>query len=91
MGPGKPHETQQIQVQGLVPELRQHPLPIQAGVCKDRAQPCQKGPGGTGGQEAGHEPALCPPDPECQLDPGLHQKQRGQQVREGTLHVCSAL
>ena len=28
---GEPHEIQQIQVQGLAPGSRQHPLPIQAG------------------------------------------------------------
>jgi len=32
---------------------------------------------------AGHEPAVCPHSPESQLDPGLHQKQRGQQGEGG--------
>jgi len=47
--PGKPHEVQQIQVQGLAPWLRQHPTLIQAGNEKIRAQTCRKGPGSTGG------------------------------------------
>jgi len=40
----------------------------------------QKKPGGTGGWEAGHEPAMCPHSPNSQLYPGLCQKNRGQQV-----------
>ena len=58
MGPGEPHEVQQTQVQGLAPGSWQPSLAVQAGGCKDRAQPCQKGLGGTGGWEAGHEPAV---------------------------------
>ena len=32
-------EVQQIQVQGLAPGLRQHPLSVQVRGCKDGAQP----------------------------------------------------
>ena len=49
VGPGEPHEVQQTQVQGLAPGSWQPSLAVQAGGCKDRAQPCQKGLGGTGG------------------------------------------
>jgi len=38
---------------------------------------------GTGGWEAGHEPAMCPHSPESQPDPGLHEKKCGQQVKGG--------
>ena len=46
-------------------------------------QPCQKRPGGTGGWEVGHEPAMCPCSPESQLHLGLHQNKCGQQVNGG--------
>jgi len=35
--------------------------------------PAEKRPGGTGGWQAGHKPAVCPRSPEMQLYPGLHQ------------------
>ena len=37
---------------------------------------------GTGGWQAGYEPAMCPHSPESQLYPGLHPK-GGQQVEGG--------
>jgi len=49
---------------------------------KDRAQPCQEGLEGTGGWQAGREPAMCPSSLEGQPYPELHPKQQGQQVRE---------
>ena len=42
-----------------------------------------KNPRGTGGWEAGREPAMCPYSPESQPYPGLHQKQCGQQGEGG--------
>jgi len=38
-------------------------------------------PGGTGGWQAGHEPAICSHSPKSQPYPGLHQKKCGQQVK----------
>ena len=43
----------------------------------------EKDPGGSGGWQAGHEPAMCPCSPESQSYPGLHQKIRGQQGKGG--------
>ena len=82
-GPGEPHDIQQIQVQGLVPGLRQPPLPIQTGGWKDWEQPCWKQHGGNGGWQPGHELAICPCNPESQLYPELHQKMCGQQFKGG--------
>ena len=36
--------------------------------------------GGTGGWEAGHEPAICTHSPENQSYPGVHQRKWGQQT-----------
>ena len=43
----------------------------------------EKDPGGSGGWQAGHEPAMCPCSPESQSYPGLHQKKCGQWVKGG--------
>jgi len=51
-------------------------LSVQAGRCKGGVKSCQKG--GTGGWEAGHEPAMCPHRPESQPYPGLQQKKQGE-------------
>lgn len=49
VGPGDPHEIQQIQVQGVAPGSRL-PLPsLQMRGCKDRVQPCWKKLEVTGG------------------------------------------
>jgi len=42
-----------------------------------------EGLGDTHGRKAGHEPTMSARSPESQLYPGLHQKQRGQQVEGG--------
>ena len=83
MGPGTLHEVQQSQLQDLALESWQPLLLRQAGGCKDREQSFQKGFEGTGGWQAGHEPAMCSLIPESQPCPGLHQKKRDQQVERG--------
>jgi len=60
-----------------------NPMQYKLGGCKDRAKPCQKGPGSIGGWEAGHDPAMCSHSPESQSYPGLHQKHHGQQGKGG--------
>ena len=49
MQPGDPQEVQQSQVQGVAFGLWLPLLSEQAAGCKEGAQPCQKGPRGTGG------------------------------------------
>ncbi|RMC05495.1 hypothetical protein DUI87_18688 [Hirundo rustica rustica] len=46
---------------------------------------------GTTGDEKLHKPAVCAHNPESQLNPGLHHKEYGQQVKGGdsTLLLCS--
>jgi len=39
--------------------------------------------GGTGGWQVGHEPTVCPCNPENQLYPGLHQKKDGHLAEGG--------
>jgi len=67
---GEPHEIQHIQVEDLAPGSWQPLLSVQAGGYKDGAQPYKKGSGGTGGWQAGHEPAMCNCNLENQLYPG---------------------
>jgi len=43
VGPGKPHEVQQIQLQGLTHGLWQPKLPIQTWGCMNGTQPYWKG------------------------------------------------
>jgi len=47
-------------------------VPISAGRCM------------FGGRQADHEPAVCPGCQEGQWDPGVHQEERGQQVKGGS-------
>ena len=61
----------------------QPPASVQAGGWRDWEQPCREGLRGAGGWKAHHDPAVCACSPERQLCPGLHQKQRGQQVERG--------
>jgi len=84
-------EVQQSRVQNLAPGLQQPPQSIQSGGGIDRAQFYQKGLQGPGGWQAGHEPAVCPHDPEGLLYSELHQKQCVSRVREVILPLCSAL
>ena len=46
-------------------------------------QPCRKGPGGAGWQQAPQEPSLCPGSPEGKLHSGARQTQHNQPVRRG--------
>ena len=67
MGPWKPNEVQQGQVQGAALGLGQSQVFIQTGERSPWEQPCREGLGGRGGREAGHEPAVCACSPEGQL------------------------
>lgn len=55
---------------------------------------CMEGLGGCGGWKTGHEPTVCTPSPEGELNPGLCHKQGGQGGREGIVPLwdpaCSA-
>jgi len=80
VGSGEPPEVQQGQVQGFAPGCN---LPVQTGWWKNGAQPCRKDLGATGGWQAGHEPAVCPHNPDSQLYPWLHPKYRDQHIEGG--------
>ena len=62
--------------------LGQSQAQIPAGRRMDWEQPWG-GLRSAGWWEAQHDPAMCTGSPEGQLHPGLHQKQRGQQVEGG--------
>ena len=46
-------------------------------------QPCRKGSGGAGQQQAQHESAACPGSQEGKSHPGVHPAQHNQQIRRG--------
>jgi len=50
---------------------------------------CEEGPGCSGGQEVGHEPAVSPHSQEGQWDPGMHYKECGQQGEGASLLCCA--
>ena len=81
VGPGKPHEIQQIQVQDLAPGSRQPFLPVQAADERVEHSPAKKDLRGAVGWQDGRKPGVCPHSPDSQLYPGLHQKQCGWQVK----------
>ena len=49
----------------------------------DGEELCREGPGCSGGQHVGHEPAVCLCGQEDQWYPGVHYKECGQQVKGG--------
>ena len=83
VGPCEPCEVEQGQVQGLAHGWGQSQAQIQAGKRMDWEQPWGEGLGGAGWWETHHDLATCIHNPESQLCPGLHQKQRGQQIKGG--------
>jgi len=91
--PGESHGVQQIQAQHLAHWLWQLMQSVQTGGWKDGAQPCWKGPGGTGGWQVQQVLIVCSRSPESQPYPGLHEKMCGHQVlSEGViLPLFSAL
>jgi len=59
--------------------------------CSQGLELCGDGPGGPGGQQVVHEPAVCPGGQEGQWDPRVHGKERGWQVEGGDPPLCCAL
>lgn len=89
-GPIEHHEVQQSQVQSLHLGRGSPHCQYKLGDVRIEHSPAEKD-WGYWWMEAGHEPAACPRCTEIQPDPGLHPEQRGQQVREVLLPLCSAL
>ena len=54
-------------------------------------QPCRKGSGGAGQQQAPHEPAACPGSPEGKSHPGVHQTQHNQPGKRGDGPAVSSI
>jgi len=65
--------------------------PAQAEWCKDGAQPCQKGLGGTDGWEAGCEPAMCLAAQKANCILGCIKRSMARRAREVILLLCSVL
>ena len=65
MGPGQSHEVKAMSTTSTSWGMEELSTALSKRTC------------GTGGWQAGHEPAMYPCSPESQLQPGLHQKKRG--------------
>lgn len=74
MGPCKPHEAQQGQVQGPLPEPKQYSVSIKTGGWMDWEQSCQEGLGDADGWKAGYDPWVHAHFPQSQLCLGLQKK-----------------
>ena len=80
VGPCKPHQVQQGQVQGPAHGLGKSQAKMQAGQRMDWEQPWGEGLWGVGWWEAQYDLAVYAHSPEGQPYPELHQKKHGQQV-----------
>ena len=74
VGPWKPNEVQEGQVQGVAPGSGQSQITVQTGKNAPWEQPYRKGLGGPDGQKARHEPTAHACNLKGQLCPGLHQE-----------------
>ena len=66
-------------------------LYTQTGEQEAGEQPHREGPGGSGQQQAAHEPTVCPGSQEGQPSPGVHQAMNCRRSREVIVPLRSAL
>jgi len=87
MGPGEPHEVQQIQLQGLAPGYSNLHYQCKLGNKRIEHHSAEKDLGVL----VDCKLDMCPHSPESQMYPGMHQKKGGQQVKgsDPPLLLCS--
>lgn len=80
VGPWKPHEHQQDQVQSPASGSGQSKAQTQAGQKMDLEQPWGEGLGDFSWWEAWYDPGMCNHSPESQMYHGLNKKKHSQEV-----------